>query len=162
MQPHSIVIVGLTHYIWNATPIRLSMPKTEVVVEYKHRQGHYEKKYYSLTDIKIDPKGREITTRLELKGKDPCEVTARRNSDYKGAEVELFHGVQHASGLREIYNLYEKKLSGRHERSLLYNKFEGRQSSDSDPTRFVIETDVKMPDGNFQRIHYDIKIDPKW
>lgn len=157
MQPHSMCAAALAGFMWNR-PESLNVKKCNMSVEYR-KSGEYKMNTYELSDIRESADKREITVFVMRGGGGiACQVAIRRNSAQEGSEVTMTHGQIHVSGLREVFNLYNKRIvSGMHYNSERYRNFAG-EFRDSGRKKLWLRCEVKSSYGSFYDVDYELEM----
>ncbi len=157
MQPHSICAIMLSHYIWNSAD-RNEITGGQIAIEYRSRHDLTLNKYYKFDRVELSSDRTEIKAYFShMQGSTACEVKAIRSSMSEGSRVDLYHSEQHASGLREEYNLYKNQLSGSHRNSLKYRNFSARMDRRED-MRFVSEVRLVFNNEKFKETTYNVRM----
>ena len=157
MQPHSMCAVALAGYMWNR-PESLNVSKCNMAVEYR-KSGDYKMNTYELSNIRESVDKREITALIMRGGGGiACTVTIRRSSAQEGSLVTMTHGQIPVAGLREVFNLYKKRISsGMHYNSERYRNFQG-EYRDSGRRKLWLRSEVKSSYGQFYDVDYELDI----
>ena len=167
MQPHSMCAVALAGYVWknysimkvakaNKEAIKLS--SAEMQVEYRTPDGLFRMLGYKISDISVKADTEIKFNVAKSHGSLHCTIEINRASE--SSEVRLDHSEQHASGLKELFNVYDKSIVGRHINSLKYNTFDG--TFENDYKRLRLSSDVLRgrgtPNSTFVRSQYTLDI----
>lgn len=158
MQPHSMCAVALSSYIWNR-PVPEFVARARMDVEYRNKYGEYRMNKYELEVTSRQKDDREFNVYvIRAGGGISCTLTVRRNSTQEGAEVTMTHSQQHVSGLREVYRLMKKEITGGlHYNSEKYGAFKGWVTN-PDNKKMDFMSEVKNDRGQLIPRVYQIRI----
>lgn len=149
--------VAFAKFYWNQYDPIVVKGDVTMRVEYRIGTGEYKTNEYRLSNIQESSDQRELRIYIiRSSGGISCEITIRRNSLSEGAELTMIHSQQHVSGLREVYQLMKKRISGgRHYNSEKYGNYDGESD---DPKKLVLNCEVKNSKGGFVNIPYTLEI----
>lgn len=154
-------VLFVCDFYWNAPEKIVIKGDVTIRVEYQEVSGAYKFNEYRVSNIYETSDKLQLTMYvIRSSGGISCEITARRNSTSEGAEVTMTHSQQHVSGLREVFRLMKKEvINGMHYNSEKYNRYEGRNMTDSSyPRKLRLYSEVKRADGTFISLPYDLEI----
>ncbi len=149
-----MVAIMAAHHIWNhGNPRRANFG--QVKVEFRDAWDRQHTRYYWYTNVKESTDKCELVMDINYDGS--CTITVRRNSPTEGAEFELKHSQQHASGLREYFKMYKTQASGDHINSLKYGSIKAVLDHD---THITFDNEVRNPynPAQFTKFHCDVSI----
>ncbi|PIR60836.1 MAG: hypothetical protein COU67_00050 [Candidatus Pacebacteria bacterium CG10_big_fil_rev_8_21_14_0_10_44_54] len=159
--------LAVAAYVWNRPkPVdqKYLGKKFSIEIEYETQFRERKQLIYIIEITQRDTKEEKLVVWTQRShGGTPCSLTLERNSNVEGSKVVVHHSQQHVAGLREIYDLYDRRTqSGHHINSKKYNRFDATFSDADDRKSGVLETDIALEGriGQFRRVRYKTKLQP--
>jgi len=157
--------LAVTGYVWNRPkPVdrKYLGNKFVVEIEYIDHEGRSRMLEYTLEILNRDVGEKKLDIRaVRSHGDFSCTLSVTRSSGEQGSQVTVYHGVQHVSGLREVYKLYNTyTVGGHHDNSMKYGGFEAKFSAgDLDRTRCELKAELIRKSDDWSRtVNYRTKL----